>query len=217
VTICLDLLHTLFLGPMQIWCWKAIWEILGGGIWGALESTDTETMRVALMALQNELRNWYSNWPRTNPGESITQISKITEHMIGSRGEFGFETKAMETWGLMLFLLDMLAKYSAVLETVVVETLLESGRCLERYVRLIKANPCVLPDHVLQEMSDLWLRHMVLIRAWDAYRPKHHLMFHVNDRAASQGDPWSYHTFLDGSLNKVLKNAYVSATNHGSN
>jgi hypothetical protein len=30
-------------------------------------------------------------------------------------------------------------------------------------------------------------------------------MVHVNDRAAFHGNPWTYTTFLDGSLNKELK------------
>ena len=46
---------------------------------------------------------------------------------------------------------------------------------------------------------------MVLIEPFGIYTPKHHLMTHVNARARYQGNPWSYHTFIDESLNKGLK------------
>jgi hypothetical protein len=35
--------------------------------------------------------------------------------------------------------------------------------------------------------------------------PKHHLMYHVLDRAEFLGNPWDYTTFEDEGLNKVLK------------
>ena len=54
-------------------------------------------------------------------------------------------------------------------------------------------------------MVDAWTRHMVIIREFDLFIPKHHLMVHVNDRAPFHGNPWKYTTFLDESLNKDLK------------
>ena len=35
--------------------------------------------------------------------------------------------------------------------------------------------------------------------------PKHHLMYHLIQRSREMGNPWSYTTFEDESLNKMLK------------
>ena len=54
-------------------------------------------------------------------------------------------------------------------------------------------------------MLDMWKRHIILMREHESFTPKHHLMFHCCLRSIWLGNPWTYHTFLDESLNKQLK------------
>ena len=51
----------------------------------------------------------------------------------------------------------------------------------------------------------LWKRHVDLVAELIEYVPKHHLMFHLIQRAHVFGNPWMYTTFLDESYNKTLK------------
>jgi hypothetical protein len=51
----------------------------------------------------------------------------------------------------------------------------------------------------------LYQTHLALMGAEDAFVPKHHLMFHLLSNAAFLGNPRRYSTWLDESLNKLLK------------
>jgi hypothetical protein len=48
---------------------------------------------------------------------------------------------------------------------------------------------------------------VALVESDDCFVPKHHIMFHVLDKTAFQGNPTLYSTWLDEALNKVLKSA----------
>ncbi len=68
-------------------------------------------------------------------------------------------------------------------------------------------NVCSIFKPNAKEICDAWTRHCRLIKEIDPdlFVPKHHLMLHCNDRIVLQGNPWSYTTFLDESMNKELK------------
>lgn len=51
----------------------------------------------------------------------------------------------------------------------------------------------------------MYQRHALLMEEFGVYVPKHHLMVHISDRAAWQGNPLIGATFLDEALNKQLK------------
>ena len=57
----------------------------------------------------------------------------------------------------------------------------------------------------IQDMLDNYKRHMVVIKKFGAYIPKHHATFHLLCDALRLGNPMTYHTFADEGLNKVLK------------
>ena len=66
-TIALDLLHTLFLGPMLSWCRLVLWELLLSSIWGVTQPTEAEKLEVGLLMVNAELVRWYSKHDRANP------------------------------------------------------------------------------------------------------------------------------------------------------
>ena len=49
------------------------------------------------------------------------------------------------------------------------------------------------------------LIHIELMRPYDCYLPKHHLMIHPMHATPWKGNPWYHSSWLDESLNKVLK------------
>jgi hypothetical protein len=46
---------------------------------------------------------------------------------------------------------------------------------------------------------------MALMAEDEVYVPKHHIVFHLIDKIAYQGNPRLYATWLDEALNKTLK------------
>jgi len=56
------------------------------------------------------------------------------------------------------------------------------------------------------------LVHMELMRPFDQFIPKHHVILHAMGEAADKGNPWHYSSWLDESLNKVLKGCCRNAS-----
>ena len=54
-------------------------------------------------------------------------------------------------------------------------------------------------------------RHIALIVPFESFVPKHHLVFHLLLKSSFHGNPCYYATWLDESLNKVLKSACKNA------
>ena len=49
--------------------------------------------------------------------------------------------------------------------------------------------------------------HMQIMRPWDQFVPKHHVIFHALQQTMEKGNPWFYSSWLNESLNKQLKHA----------
>jgi len=52
---------------------------------------------------------------------------------------------------------------------------------------------------------------MALMVPFDCFTPKHHIMFHLLAKSGFQGSPMLYATWLDESLNKLLKQGCKNA------
>lgn len=152
-TISLDLLHALYLGPMQAWCKYVVWLLLSIGIWAPNEQTEGEKLQVGIMGFRYELQRWYESWSTEHPTESLTRLSNITPKMLGTKDSKKMKTKAAETFGLLRFLVDMLQKYSGSIGDAAA-SLIESGRCLIRYIEILRASPMRLPMSVRQDSTN---------------------------------------------------------------
>jgi hypothetical protein len=136
-SICLDLLHTLYLGPMQLWCRHVMWVLLKSSIWGLLEASEGARLQVSVHQMRAALFKWYDEWAKEHPDEPLTRINNITYKMIGDQWNPRLKLKAMETYGFLVFLLAMVRKYTAQVGPTSA-ALLESGNCLVRYVQILK-------------------------------------------------------------------------------
>jgi hypothetical protein len=47
--------------------------------------------------------------------------------------------------------------------------------------------------------------HMDIMREFDIFIPKHHVILHAFGESDEKGNPWFYGSWLDESLNKLLK------------
>ena len=58
-----------------------------------------------------------------------------------------------------------------------------------------------------QELLDTHKRFLRLMRSFNAFTPKFHMMYHVVQRSLAMGNPLTYAVFYDEGLNKTLKQA----------
>ena len=151
-SICFDLLHTLYLGPMQSWCRHVIWVLLLGGIWGILETTISEQVITGILRLRSELFSWYKERAKLFPMENLTRVADLTPKMVGTAAEPKIKTKAMETFGMLLFLIDMLVKYAGTIGDDA-GRFAEAGRMLVRYVEIVRGSPVNMSVSAIQEPS----------------------------------------------------------------
>ena len=201
-TIAIDLLHTYYLGPMHEWSKMVVWRFLKSGLWGASADTADERKIVSVSVMKNELFRWYSEKQRQ--GESFTRVSDLTPKMVGTLGKPRLKTKAMETYGICCFLVESLAKYKEFFGNDF-GILHESGTLLVDSLALLKRCSSIIPLPVQQQLLDSWKRFVRLASDLDINTPKSHMDFHMFKRMDWHGNPFTYHTFEDESMNKVLK------------
>jgi len=200
-TISIDLLHTLFLGPILAWCKLMMWKMLLDCAWysGPAAVTQEEKIILNLAMMLEELHEWYRTC-----GIVCSQIGDITAKMIGTAQKRTLKLKAMESFGFLQYLLFASDKHRLCLGADV-GRYIECGRVLVRVVEIYKSSPAAMSVSSRQELIDLWNRHVILAKDLGICLPKTHLMFHLHDRIENQGNPWLYQCFLDESLNKDLK------------
>jgi hypothetical protein len=98
------MLHAKNLGVVNIWCRVVLWFLLLSGIYGAV-GTAEENMLAAVLALRYDLMQFYKD----NKALNLTAVSDLTVKMLGTSNDRKCKTKGAETWGVMLFLLSVLA------------------------------------------------------------------------------------------------------------
>jgi len=200
-TIGLDLFHTFFLGPLQTWCREALWALMQHGPFGATQRTEREKMIVAVSCIKHELFTWYAQYDRQHQGHLVSRVSALTPKTLGVGGTPKLKTKAMETWGIALFLVSFLPKFQVPMG----ETLVATGRLLVRFYEVLKRCGPLVSLEVQQLLLDIWKQVLALARPLEIFTPKAHLMLHIVLRASWMGSPAAYTTFLDEALNSNLK------------
>lgn len=147
--IAVDLLHALFLGPMQTLCRYIIWELLKANVFGVVGESDQEGITVAIMCLRTELMQWYDVWARNHPADVLSRLADLTRKMLGSRDKPKLKTKAMETFWILRFLIDTIRKFRYRLSAEFVR-LQSAAEALEEYVGIAKSYGPRLPASALQ-------------------------------------------------------------------
>lgn len=201
----MDLLHTLYLGPMQGLAKHILWFLLMANIF-KLADTSEENLVTAILLLRGEMFDWYTKWESEHPSDQVTKMGDLTLKMIGRTAATSkLKLKAMETFWFLRFLLDLLQRYLNQLPPVA-ERLMEAGHCLCEYINLLRNCGTNVPVETARSVHRCWLRFRTLSRVVpEVEGPKLHLMLHVAHRIAMQGNPWHTATWLDETLNKMLK------------
>ena len=203
-SIAVDTLHTLHLGVFLAFSRYVLWVLLDCGCWAPNQGNEAERIQVALMCLKAELFRWYSDRARKHPEEALTRLADLTYKMVGTKSRPKLKTKAAETWGLLIFLTEMLTKYAADVGAQA-HRLREAGSAAIRHLEVCIASPGVMPTHAVQELYDTMVKHLRLIEGLNLETPKHHLWTHLVAQSQWLGNPRTFQNFLNESDNKTLK------------
>lgn len=206
-SLSVDALHALNLGVMNSFCREVVWAMLEKGVWGQRDTMD-ETWQIASLTIRAELREWYRDRQRRFPDENLTRITTFSRKKLGDPSRRKLRTKAAETWGFLLYILDRAEKETEMREDSDWRRTLRAGRALERMVETWRKAGSVLTSAELQVTMDCWKSFLSLTAERESLQiPKRHLCAHLVFRAAYFGNPRRYANWEDESLNRVLKAA----------
>ena len=136
LSLTVDTLHTVYLGIMNSFCMFVIWRCLLAHV-RSTGSTLEEVVEKTVIVARSRLHAWHRRRHVEKPKEALTVVHGFTKGMIGTREDKKCKTKGHETWSLMLFLLDELARYPKVPDQ---GRLLRAGRALEEMINVWKVS-----------------------------------------------------------------------------
>lgn len=202
----IDVLHALYLGIVKTFACHALWHLLRSGVFGSLGSGE-EQLESARLALNHKLFQWYKKRHLDHPGEALTRVSDLTRKMIGQPTKPVLKTKAAESWGMLLFVVDTARTCQHRLGSEA-ERLVDGGRCLIDLVGVFDSHGATLPAPAIARCFDLYARFLDITAEWeDMHIPKRHVFGHAIERLSDQGNPKLFANWHDESLNKLLKGA----------
>ena len=207
-----DILHAMHLGVLKVWAKTTLWAVLLSGIYGQ-RGTAEEQMIVALMALRSALMAWYKTRHQEYPNERLTRLNDLTPKMVGAPAAQCLKTKGAETYGLMKFLLSLLRMYTFRIGPDW-QRLLQAGEALDDIIGTWqhRRDSWTIPEAERTKCMDLYVKHVALMAPFACYTPKHHIVLHLLFNVKRQGNPMVYATWLDESLNKLLKASCKNAS-----
>ena len=196
-SLTIDDLHCLYLGVFKIYAMTALWFLLTSGIFGDVGVAE-ENLMIALMVLRHALNEFSKARPE------LTRLHDLTPKMVGENSKRVLKTKAMETWTVLLFVVEQLRIHADRLPEGHLR-LAEAGEALRSIVEVFRVNGVIVPPDQVQRCFELYGRYISLMEPDDILTPKNHLVWHMLSRIAFQGNPRFYGTWRDEGLNKTLK------------
>ena len=199
-TIMIDVLHTFYLhGVYGKYIAHVFYELLIGDAWRVGGADEQAKLKAGIHRLRADLFVWYA----TQRGrENVYRLQDLTLGMLGPRNLPSMTTHAAETGTLLEYCVDAVHRLRAFLPHNLREAYVLAGDALLEYHVLMQQSPRVLTPPVHQEFVSALRRYFVFSRLAELpVIPKWHLALHLTLRAGRNGNPRTYSTFLDESLN----------------
>jgi hypothetical protein len=222
----IDILHSWALGPCtSLVAYVFTIFLLCPSFSGALPWMDAEDSRkCALLRLKGLLWAFYRNQRSHDPNwkKHRSELWNLTEDMLGKRYRPELKAKAAETRILIPFCVEILTNFmycfvaqggDAHLRAQFMLGATESGVEFERILRAELPSGRSMSRAAQLDCWSAYMRHEMLCRrAGMRSLPKHHCMQHLVKRICFKGNPLSYSTYRDESLNGVI--ARIAASCH---
>ena len=180
-TLAIDELHVIYLGVMLAFCKMVLWIFLMSDVWGG------PGLEANRLAFAHRLRRWYRARHRLYPFENLTRVTNVTIHMIGDQYDQKLKTKAAETFGILLFLIDELLRVND--EIVEHRTcLLAAAQALLKLCQIWKSASWKMTGTQLSAAFSAMLTFLHLTSTFQQlHLPKRHLLLHFVQRCARWG------------------------------
>ena len=202
-----DTLHTLYLGIFARYVFEVLMTAIEEDIWG-IGGTKDERTQLACRRLLNDFKTWAQDPQNAVP--LSYQIRTLTPKMLGSRSAPALKTKAAETGVLTRWAVEFCRTSGASMSRS--RVLMKAGECLLEYAGILKESPRIVEPAKCERLLFLCLRHLALMGdVGGGYLPKAHMWVHMTLKIPACGNPRSYSTFHDESLNLVLAGIAASA------
>ena len=187
----IDVLHCLYLGVFNRFCRIVAWLLLTSGLFGRRGSLE-EQIQVGIIAMGNMLDHWYKRRHAADREEGLTRITKLSRGRFGTMQDQFFKAKGAETWGFMLFLLDILDTHKDRLPQEA-QVLLSAGRALEELMDVFDNAETRMTNSEIQRAWDCYMRFLTLTREFDDFKmPKRHVFLHLLESLPDLGNPKRY-------------------------
>ena len=197
LSICIDVLHCLYLGVAQGWVVASLWHLLRLNMW-RLNRFD-----LTLARIKSQLFSYY----KRRRGQ-VTPVQAVTLKMLGTSAKPARQPfKGAETKGLIDFIVDLLTTHAPISE------LLVAGRHLQRLIHLLDTSPIVPSFEVCSEMRRSGVQFLLHgLRGGMRPVPKMHQLLHFLHRhLRMHGNPTYNANWLDESINKDLAGIAAAA------
>ena len=147
-----DVLHTMHLGIMQVYILAVLWALFEIDVFQTWIGGMEERVLASAQILQGELFKWYVKRSKTFPNEKLTHINTLKASMFGSGPQGPLKTKAAETFGLLLFVLDLLEEHKDKLSKG--DILFECGKELLKVLQIMKSSGDVFTEKQYQDLLE---------------------------------------------------------------
>ena len=108
----IDAMHTIYLGLAKYIVLLILWRFLDENIFEVHQSTLDEKRKLGIRRLTSELFNWYGQRAKQFRQEKFSHLNDLKLSMLGKGDTDELKTKAAETYGLLLFCLDICLEYA---------------------------------------------------------------------------------------------------------
>ena len=203
-SLAVGLLHAFYLGVLHTWCRTSIWKLIESGAYGHV-GTQPELITIASMVIRSNLMNFHRSYQTDHPSSNLTRVADFTPSMIGTRADQKLKTKAAETHAFALFLISEIGIRGRCLGDEDQLKLGQAGSHLMSMIEIWKTSSWRMDREQSQRVLDHYKIHVQLMRSYDCFAPKHHIMIHPLLDSPIKGNPRIYQEFLDESLNKTLR------------
>ena len=132
-SLMIDTLHCIFLGVVPRFLEAGIWLCIVNNVWRISAAHTATRDQLCIQRCRAELFQWYRRRASTH-GERVTELSDLTQGMLGTRGSWSFSPKGAEARWMLPFVNELLVKHRASLPAAVVTAMIGSGSALERLI-----------------------------------------------------------------------------------
>ena len=199
-TVTVDLMHTIHLGVMNVFCKHIVWELFVGGAWCRMHTLD-ETVTANILQCEREFKSWANRYKREHVDAKMNTF-RLSRKVVGENAARKLALKAAQTWYFLLFMIDVLERVQHTVDGA--QSYLTAAKSLARFVNVFQSSKLNMPIRDPQQAWDAWLQFCALTEDYVSL-PKRHLTMHLLHGLPWFGNAAAYANWADESANLVFK------------